>query len=124
MKRSLCLLSLLIGAAAAQAGCQTPPPPAGRASGGPIPVLAVDSAKAAGFSPQQASEALHLYTAKCIRCHKSYDPTPYTDAQWSVWMTKMSRKAHLDPTQQEELVRYLQAFRARAKGEQKKPKSK
>ena len=119
MRRAICWIILLIGIAAAQAGCQSPQP-AGRIQAGPIPVLNSDWAKASGFTPRQASEALKLYTAKCIRCHKSYDPTPYSDTQWRVWMSKMGRKAKLSPGQEEQLSRYLQAFRAAAKSEQKK----
>jgi mono/diheme cytochrome c family protein len=48
-----------------------------------------------------------LYVAKCAKCHKFYDPAKYSDADWQMWMTKMSKKAKLKPEQQEELSRYI-----------------
>ena len=108
-----CYSAVLLVAAlgAGLAGCQS-----SSASGRPvvsaIPVLTPESAGAAGLSSQQANQALNLYTAKCVRCHKSYDPTVYNDAKWSAWMSKMSKKARLTPEQDELLSRYLSAFRA------------
>jgi hypothetical protein len=68
-------------------------------------------AEAVGLKPAQIDEAAKLYTAKCLRCHKSYDPRAYTDKQWQTWMSKMNRKAHLDSAQQDLLGRYLKAVR-------------
>ena len=67
---------------------------------------------AAGLSPVHAQEARRLYDAKCLRCHKSYDPRAYSGRQWDSWMSKMSRKARLDTGQQDLLVRYLRAVRS------------
>ena len=57
--------------------------------------------------PQYAG-ARQLYIAKCARCHKLYDPAPYSDAEWRMWMTKMSKKAKLDPNQEQELTQYIE----------------
>lgn len=48
-----------------------------------------------------------LYVAKCAKCHKFYEPAKYSEADWDMWMTKMSKKAKLKPEQQEELTRYI-----------------
>jgi hypothetical protein len=48
-----------------------------------------------------------LYVAKCAKCHKFYDPARYSEADWQMWMTKMSKKAKLKPEQQAELSRYI-----------------
>jgi hypothetical protein len=48
-----------------------------------------------------------LYVAKCAKCHKFYEPAKYSEADWNMWMTKMSKKAKLKPDQQEELTRYI-----------------
>lgn len=48
-----------------------------------------------------------IYVAKCAKCHKFYDPAKYSDADWQVWMAKMSKKAKLKPEQQEEVSRYI-----------------
>jgi hypothetical protein len=89
--------------------------PSRRGPAGPLPVADSDAARAVGLTDVQADEARNLYSAKCIRCHKSYDPHAYTDTQWQSWMTKMSRKAHLDAQQKDLLGRYLQAVRATSK---------
>jgi mono/diheme cytochrome c family protein len=48
-----------------------------------------------------------LYVAKCAKCHKFYDPAKYSEADWEMWMTKMSKKAKLKPAQEAELSRYI-----------------
>jgi hypothetical protein len=106
---SLALLVVLSGSGLASCASS---PPTRKGPSGPLPVANADAARAAGLSTLQTDVALKLYTAKCIRCHKSYDPHAYTDVQWQTWMSKMSRKAHLDSQQKDLLARYLQAVRA------------
>ena len=108
---SVMLLVALTGAGLASCASS---PPNHRGPSGPLPVADADAALAAGLSTFQTDEALKLYTAKCVRCHKSHDPHAYTSVQWQAWMSKMSRKAHLDSQQQDLLARYLQAVRATA----------
>jgi hypothetical protein len=48
-----------------------------------------------------------LYVAKCAKCHKLYDPAEYSDAEWSKWMAKMTKKARLTPEQGSVLVDYI-----------------
>ena len=48
-----------------------------------------------------------LYVAKCAKCHKFYDPAKYSEADWEMWMAKMSKKAKLKPDQQQVLSRYI-----------------
>jgi len=63
------------------------------------------------LSTQEVEEGRKLYIAKCAKCHKFYDPAQYSAGEWHKWMTKMSRKAKLSPTQNEMLSRYLGLFR-------------
>ena len=91
-------------------GCQSTPPSGHNASSS-APVLDAAAAQAAGLSVQEADEAARLYTAKCARCHKFYDPASYNDPEWRAWMTKMSKKARLKPGQDQLLSRYLECFR-------------
>jgi hypothetical protein len=72
----------------------------------------------AGVLPARAADTTSvtetgrkLYTAKCARCHKFYDPAKYSDEAWHTWMDKMSRKAKLKPDQKETLSEYLETFR-------------
>ncbi len=94
-------------------GCRSAPP-RGRTGSGVIPILDPNAASAAGLSAPEASQALQLYTAKCVRCHQSYNPAAYGEAQWRSWMTKMSKKAKLTSEQDKLLSRYLAAYRAAA----------
>jgi mono/diheme cytochrome c family protein len=56
-----------------------------------------------------------LYTTKCARCHKFYDPNAYDDAKWNDWMGKMRMKAHLTDEQYAQLSSYLRSVRVEAK---------
>ena len=74
----------------------------------------------AGVLPAGASDSTKvleagqkLYTAKCARCHKFYDPAKYSDEAWHTWMEKMSRKAKLKADQKQILSEYLETFRTR-----------
>ncbi len=109
-----CFLALLaaFSAAAMLAGCQSAAPGRQVASSS-VPILDAALASAAGLSAQEAGDAARLYTAKCARCHKFYDPAGYSDGEWRSWMARMSRKARLKPEQQELLSRYLDGFRAK-----------
>jgi nitrate/TMAO reductase-like tetraheme cytochrome c subunit len=78
-----------------------------------IPTLTADEATTAGLSTQQVSDATSLYAAKCMRCHKFYEPTDYSQQEWDTWLHKMSRKSKLKPAQEELLTRYLAAYRAK-----------
>ncbi len=58
--------------------------------------------------------ARQLYSAKCSKCHRFYDPATYPEAKWRSWMTKMSKKAKLNPDQEDLLARYLELFRGQS----------
>jgi hypothetical protein len=68
-------------------------------------------AERGGFPAEEIQPASHLYNLKCARCHKFYDPAKYSADQWDSWMGKMSRKAKLQPPEEELLSRYLGAAR-------------
>jgi hypothetical protein len=72
------------------------------------------SAEPAGSS-EPVIAARKLYINKCARCHKLYDPSNYSDAEWNRWMDKMSRKAKLKPDQKEILSKYIETLRGGAK---------
>ena len=61
---------------------------------------------------EQAERARKIYLLKCAKCHRYYDPAQYTEVEWSNWMKKMSRKAHLNREQEAALNAYLGAFRS------------
>ena len=73
--------------------------------------VALHAAGAAELSPTELQDGRKLYTAKCAKCHKFYDPAKYDDEAWRSWMTKMSKKAKLKPAQTDLLSRYLETYR-------------
>jgi cytochrome c5 len=110
----LFLLAIFSGVTIGLAGCRSAPP-SGHPASSSAPVLDAAAAQAAGLSVQEADEAARLYTAKCARCHKFYDPVTYNDTEWRIWMAKMSKKARLKPGQDQLLSRYLECFRTMQK---------
>ena len=61
---------------------------------------------------KEVASVRKLYVAKCAKCHKFYEPKNYSDADWEVWMGKMSRRSKLKADQEEALKRYLEEYRA------------
>jgi len=101
------VLAVLLG----QLGCEGPTRPHKRERIRTLPPSA-RPAITAGLSTEQLNLAARLWVAKCARCHPLYDPGAYHDVKWTYWMTRMSKKAHLKPEQEELVSRYLGAFRA------------
>jgi hypothetical protein len=75
--------------------------------------LIVGACHGVGYGADLAgtNQTKQVYEAKCAKCHRFYDPQSYTDTQWSAWMAKMRRKAHLTAEQYDQLVRYLDSVR-------------
>ncbi len=67
--------------------------------------------KTFGATPQDLAAGKKLYTGKCARCHKMYDPTRYDDKAWEAWMTKMRDKAKLNDEQYRRLSEYVATLR-------------
>ena|ERR1043165_6912319 len=91
-------------------GCETSRPAVGIAPKPGQPING-DPASTTPLSAEERTEAIKVYTAKCARCHKFYDPAAYSDVEWRSWMTKMNRKARLKPDQAQLVSRYLETFR-------------
>ena len=53
-------------------------------------------------------KARKLYVTKCAKCHKLYDPAQYSDEEWQMWMTKMTKKSKLSQDQKRELSQYIE----------------
>jgi hypothetical protein len=101
-------LVVLVSICASVTGAERGP----KRGGGSAPLLDPAAAQTSGMTPQSASAARKLYTTKCMRCHKSYDPAEYSQPQWESWMMKMRTKARLSPEQDRLLSQYLEAYRA------------
>jgi len=93
------------------AGCASTAP-ASRAESKPFLPPAVGT-NTMGLSAEELNQATQLYTIKCAKCHKFYNPADYNDPEWRTWMMKMSKKARLKPSQEQLLSRYLELFRAK-----------
>ena len=107
-------------AIAVLAGCATGPH--GSDAIVPAPVEAALAAERAGMMPAEISRAADLYSLKCAKCHKFYDPAGYNDPEWRTWMTKMSKKTRLEPDEEDVLTRYLNASRRQGVGQEQAPK--
>lgn len=68
---------------------------------------------AVAATPEEEAAGRKVYTGKCARCHKLYEPGRYDDKSWDSWMTKMRDKAKLKDDQYQQLTAYLEALRAR-----------
>ena len=112
MRADSLILSIALVAGAGLAGCQSSAP--GGHAGDFIPHLDAEAARAAGLSAGTIDQAGELYAVKCAKCHKFYDPAAYSEKDWDMWMGKMSRKAKLNPEQDELLRRYLGVFRVKS----------
>ena len=86
----------------------------GQSRGGASVPPTDEPARAAGMLEPEITAARELYIAKCVRCHKYYEPSQYDNAEWKMWMRKMSKKAHLKSEQEQLLSRYLGSFRAQS----------
>jgi cytochrome c5 len=109
MQRFLCKLALPVVLAAA--GCATSSSLSNANVPEAHPRVVAQRVQAAGWSAKDIHRASALYALKCGRCHKFYDPAAYNAEDWNMWMRKMSKKAHLEPAQQELLSEYLAASR-------------
>lgn len=114
MRLFLLTITVFLAFGAGLAGCRTSLPN-GRVAGNTFPTLDAASSSVMGLSTDEVSRAVRLGDAKCVRCHKFYDPTAYTDVEWQTWMNKMSKKAHLADDQRELLARYFAVIRASAR---------
>jgi hypothetical protein len=69
------------------------------------------AAGAADLSPQEMEAGRKLDATKCAKCHKHYDPSGYEEAEWKMWMEKMTKKSKLKADQATLLTRYFAAKR-------------
>jgi hypothetical protein len=60
-------------------------------------------------TPEDAGKK--IYTGKCARCHRLYDPAKYDDQAWDAWMQKMKLKAKLNDNQSRQLSEYIATLR-------------
>ena len=66
---------------------------------------------ASAATPEDFAAGKKIYTGKCARCHKLYDPAKYDDKTWDSWMQKMKPKAKLNDDQYRQLSEYLSTLR-------------
>ena len=78
--------------------------------------LSWSALQAGDLSTQDYAAARKVYTSKCARCHKFYEPSDYGDAEWELWMGKMRKKARLNARDYDLVVRLTDAMRHTAKG--------
>jgi hypothetical protein len=99
-------VALPVAAILAAAGCASLP-----YGSDPISRELATRARGRGFPEEQILTSARLFNAKCVRCHKAYDPADYSKADWEVWMEKMAKKSKLTPEQAELISKYTAASR-------------
>jgi len=77
----------------------------------PLPAGGINPSASDGLATDELSRAAKLSVTKCARCHKLYSPLAYTDAEWQRWVSKMRKRARLNPDQEQLLIRYRQSLR-------------
>ncbi len=88
MRTTLCLGFVVVVVALGLAGCESPADARRTALRPNVSDRAIPASEA-DLSAGQLRQAATLYAAKCARCHKFYDPTAYSEAEWRLWMEKM-----------------------------------
>jgi mono/diheme cytochrome c family protein len=83
-------------------------------------LLAITASRAADLTEKETKAGKKIYTAKCAKCHKFYNPNDYNAEEWQSWMVKMNKKAKLKPDQAELLSRYIDTIRTTEKADGKK----
>lgn len=111
MQRFLCKMALPVVLAAA--GCATSSSLSNANIPEAHPRVIAQRVQALGWSQKDTHRASALYALKCGRCHKFYDPAAYSAEDWNTWMRKMSKKAKLEPAQEQLLSEYLSIARKR-----------
>lgn len=64
------------------------------------------------LTDREITFAQKLYTAKCAKCHRFYEPMNYAESEWQAWMVKMNQKSKLKGEPASLLGRYLNTYRA------------
>jgi mono/diheme cytochrome c family protein len=66
---------------------------------------------ATAATPGDLAAGKKVYTGKCARCHKLYDPAKYDDKTWDSWMQKMKLKTKLTDDQYRRMSEYVTTLR-------------
>jgi hypothetical protein len=56
-----------------------------------------------------AGDGQALYRAHCAACHRLYEPSDRTRAEWTALVQRMAARAHLSVEERDALLRYLHA---------------
>jgi hypothetical protein len=82
------------------------------------PLRAETSAK---WTREDWAAAAALHQNRCAECHRLYEPSDYSEEDWTSWIRKMKRKARLSLSETRLLSDYTQALRRNDKFEFKRP---
>ena len=66
-------------------------------------------ATSAGPGGARSAEAGQLYRSRCSGCHRPYEPSSRTQAQWRTVLSRMAPKAHLSAPEEDRLRAFLLA---------------
>jgi mono/diheme cytochrome c family protein len=80
-----------------------------------VALLAACAGAPAAPGAQGAADPELLYRTKCASCHRPYEPASRTRAEWATALGRMSRKAHLTPSEAETIGGFLASHAADAR---------
>ena len=74
-----------------------------------LPLLFALAACSSGRPRGPMSDGERMYRAKCTSCHKAYEPSSQTPAQWvkSVDHMEALKKVNLSPEERAQILQYL-----------------
>lgn len=74
-------------------------------------MLAVAERHDAHATTESLTAGRLLYVTRCGSCHGLSEPTAYQEGAWKKWVRRMAPKAHLDSTQETQMITYLLSAR-------------
>ena len=58
---------------------------------------------------EEIAQGKLLYAANCVQCHKSFEPSEFTEKQWRHEVPPMAKKAKIDATKESLILAYVLA---------------
>ena len=58
---------------------------------------------------EEIAQGKSLYAENCVKCHKSFSPSEFTEKQWRHEVPPMAKKAKIDATKESLILAYVLA---------------
>lgn len=64
-----------------------------------------------GSNAAELEEGSKIYRTRCSTCHGNFEITKFSEKKWFHEIDEMAPKARLNPTEKEQLTRYIISYR-------------